>query len=602
MPSGEATAPVVDRGHGLMLAELRRMLERTTVQVMRQAARQWGWTLRGTAKNDLVEQMVSYLGDPSVMAEAVRTLTEEEINVLGWLVATGLQGLSKKQFQAAIFEGSGLRISQKAIDAHLVSLSERCLLFYSEDEGYELPTLYHQWLPRLAAPKLQFAPVERLQIPSPLTIAGITQHAQHLLSMLASEQPPATVAKKHTPRYGSGKVEPIDPRRPSLVAEETLTRWGYEAPADQHLARFLLEQLANARVCRVKTERDATLMEVDDARNRAWEIATAAERLERLRRAYVKLSGEGEARLNSWSEWDMVFSQDRDETLQSKGPWVTADMVLRQIQVLGVWFSTLIAGLQTDTWYGIEQFCKLVYRTKSDLMTAASVISQFFWAVDGKVQYADQLPFDRWMTTYGRLVQAWLTGPARWLLFVQIATIGDQPVAFRRPAALPAGVASPAPPGSLRFMDSGNIALINDWRVSDLRRLLQLISVEVARNDKTTLLRLDTGAFRNTLGSGMNAQDVGKAFAAAGFPLPVDVQATLQTWQGRVGRYQLYDQVAVVEFGEDVLPEEMRVIGRLTSAEYYQTGPRCLIFPDPEAAPALVEEMRRRGYTPQVMP
>ena len=128
------------------------------------------------------------------------------------------------------------------------------------------------------------------------------------------------------------------------------------------------------------------------------------------------------------------------------------------------------------------------------------------------------------------------------------------------------------------------------------------ISVEVARDAKTTLLRLDAGAFRNTIWSGMDAAAVGDAFAAAGFPLPPAVQETLQTWQGRAGRYQLYEQMTVVEFGEDVLPEELRAISRLTSAEFYQAAPHCLIFPDPQAAPALVEELRRRGYTPQVLP
>jgi hypothetical protein len=84
--------------------------------------------------------------------------------------------------------------------------------------------------------------------------------------------------------------------------------------------------------------------------------------------------------------------------------------------------------------------------------------------------------------------------------------------------------------------------------------------------------------------------------------LPPPVVKTLQTWQRRAGRYQLYEQMTVVEFGEDVLPEELRAISRLSSAEFYQPGPRCLIFPDPQAAPALVEELRRRGYTPQVLP
>ncbi|HRX05369.1 MAG TPA: hypothetical protein P5148_19620, partial [Anaerolineae bacterium] len=88
---------------------------------------------------------------------------------------------------------------------------------------------------------------------------------------------------------------------------------------------------------------------------------------------------------------------------------------------------------------------------------------------------------------------------------------------------------------------------------------------------------------------------------AAGAALPQEVQETLQTWQSRAGRYQLYDQMTVVEFGEDVLPEEIQAISQLSRVEYYQPGPRCLIFPDSQVAPALVEELRRRGYTPQVL-
>ncbi len=83
--------------------------------------------------------------------------------------------------------------------------------------------------------------------------------------------------------------------------------------------------------------------------------------------------------------------------------------------------------------------------------------------------------------------------------------------------------------------------------------------------------------------------------------MPPPVRETLRLWQSRAGRYQLYDQMTVVEFSEDVLPEELHAISRLSNAEFYQPAPRCLIFPDAQVAPALLEELRRRGYTPQVL-
>lgn len=601
MPSGDAVAPAAGAERELMQAALRGMLEANTVQVLRQAARQWGWTLKGTAKGDLVEQMVDYLSDPARMAAVSKALPEEELAVLSWLAALGAGNSSSKQVQAALAEGDGRRLSQKAIDVHLQSLAGRCLIFFSEYTGYRLPDLYREWLPRPAASKLLWTASDRLQQPASLTVADITQHAQHLLGALTAEQPPATLIPKKTPTYTPGKTNPIDPRRPSLVAADILARWGYASEPEQHLARFLLEQMANARLCRVSAQEGRTILAAANQPDAAWELATAVERLQRLRRAYLTLPKEGESRLTSWSEWDLAFAQVQGEGPQPLSYWVTVDHLLQQMQAAGVWLSSLVAGLQADTWYGVEQFCRLIFQAQRNLLIPSGQMSRWTWTLDGQAQDAQQMTFDRWMKTHGRVLETWLTGPASWLLFVQIGYAGGRPAAFRRPSVLPAGVAQPPPPNSLRFMPDGLIGLTNDWRASELRRLLRSISVEVARDAATTLLRLDASAFRATLRAGKDAAAVGKAFADAGFPLPPAVQQTLQTWQSRAGRYQLYDQMTVVEFGEDVLPQELRAISRLSNADYYQPAPRCLIFLDPQVATVLVDELRRRGYTPQVL-
>lgn len=602
MPSGDTQLPAAGAEQDLLLADLRGLMESTTVQVLRQAARQWGWTLKGTAKADLVEQMLAYLSDVASMAQAVRTLPSEDLAVLSWLAALGAGNSSSKQLRAALAEGSGIRLSQKAIDGIVQSLVGRCLLFFNEYQGYRLPDLYRQWLPRPDASRLLYAPIERLHQPALLTVAAITQHAQHLLSAVTAEQPPATVQPKTPPRYLAGKREPVDPRRPSLIAADSLARWGYVTPNEQLLARFLLEQMANARLFQIIVRRKDETVAAADQTSQLWEMATAAERLQRLRRAYLTLPKEGESRLSSWSEWDVVFVQGLGEGIQNTGYYASVDQLLQLTQALGVWLSGLIASLPADTWIGVEQFCKLIYHVQRDLLVSASRMSHWQWIDGNETVDAQQISFERWMRTQGRLVEAWLTGPAFWLLFVQIGYAGNRPAAFRRLTTLPAGQALKAPPGSLRFMADGMIGLTNDWRASDLRRLLRSISVEVARDASTTLLRLDAGVFRTALQAGQDTAAVSQAFAAAGFPLPPPVVETLQTWQRRAGRYQLYEQMTVVEFGEDVLPEELRAISRLSSAEFYQPGPRCLIFPDPQAAPALVEELRRRGYTPQVLP
>jgi hypothetical protein len=205
------------------------------------------------------------------------------------------------------------------------------------------------------------------------------------------------------------------------------------------------------------------------------------------------------------------------------------------------------------------------------------------------------------MSTYGRVVEAWLNGPGSWLLYVQIGSAQEHPVAFRVPSALPVGVPQHPPADVLQFMADETIELTNDWRAGELRRALRLISVEITRDATKTLLQLDPAAFRRTLHSGQDAAAASQAFTQSGFPLPPAIEETLQTWQSRAGRYQLYGQMAVVELAEDVLPEELYAISHVSGAEFFQPAPRCLVFLDPQVAPALVDELRRRGYTPRVL-
>jgi hypothetical protein len=582
--------------------ELRLLLEDTTVLALRQGARLWGWTLKGTAKSEIVGQMASHLGDTSRMAAAIQTVPEEELTVLGWAVALGPLSVSK-QLQAAMAEGSGIRISQKAVDAHLQSLIARCLIFPSVYFSYRIPELYRLWLPNLATSKLLFAVSDRLQPSNPVTVVDIVQMAQRLLSAVTADHPPATIVTRQTLRETILKGALLDPRRPSLVTAETLARWGFDAPAERQIARFLLEQLTNSRLCLLSPQPDAPRLAPATAEIELWDMASMSERLQRLRRAYLIEPGNDAAqRLSSWSEWDMVFTPGSDDGLTPGQYWISNDLVVQQIQRLGVWLNNLLIGLPADTWFSVEGFCRLIYQVRRDLQIPSLHTARWMWVIQGEELDAQQLPFDRWRQSFGRLVEAWLTGPASWLLWAQVGYAAGRPVAFQRPSALPLGVAEPAPPGSLRFMADGAIGLENDWRVSELRRLLRWISVEVARDARTTLLRLDAGAFRRALYAGQTAATVGEAFGAAGFPLSAEAAEMLQVWQSRFGRYQLYEQMTVVEFGEDVLIEELRAISRLSNAEFYQPAARYLIFPDPQIATRLVEDLRRRGYTPQVLP
>ena len=145
--------------------------------------------------------------------------------------------------------------------------------------------------------------------------------------------------------------------------------------------------------------------------------------------------------------------------------------------------------------------------------------------------------------------------------------------------------------------------LTNAWQTAELRKLLLTIGERDRRRSRdVTEFTLHPSIFRASLRQGLDVELIAQAFAATGFPLPPATLATLAGWQAKAGRHQLYDNLAVIEFGADMHPEEVRAIASLRAGLLYPVAPRCLVVLDPEAVPGLVDELRRRGYTPQVLP
>jgi hypothetical protein len=195
-----------------------------------------------------------------------------------------------------------------------------------------------------------------------------------------------------------------------------------------------------------------------------------------------------------------------------------------------------------------------------------------------------------------------LVGPANWLGIVQVALEGGRVVAFMRPSSAASVANTQLAPDALRFLPDGRLILRNSWQTSDLRQLIRKIAVESGRDRETTAFTLAPAAFRQTLRDGQSAEQVIQAFGEAGLALPQTHAARLQEWQARMGRHQLYDNLGVSEFSDDGTLAEVQATTGLGRADLYPISSRCLVALRPEAIPGLLEELRRKGYTPQVIP
>jgi hypothetical protein len=262
--------------------------------------------------------------------------------------------------------------------------------------------------------------------------------------------------------------------------------------------------------------------------------------------------------------------------------------------------SSLVQAFKEDVWYSTAALLDLIYEIRRDLFFTAYNSGWGWYDGDARLE-ARQMPPRVWTDTYGLLVVAWLAGPARWLGLVQLAVEGGRVVAFMRPSVVESTRSAPLPPDTLRFVPNGQLILRNSWQVTDLRQVIRKLATETARDRERTTYTLDATAFRETLRNGETAAQVVQALADAGFPAPDAVQRKLQDWQARMGRHQLYDNLAVIEFSDDVMLAEVQATTGLGRAELYPISPRCVVVLRPDIVPALLDELRRKGYSPQVI-
>lgn len=585
-----------------LLAELRAALDTCTVQTLRQAARLWGWPLRGVAKSDLVGQMAGYLSDRARMAEEILTLPEETREILGWIHALNPTGDPKRMLQQVLAQASARELTQKAITEQIASLHERCLTFVDVNNRYFAPRIFTEWLPALAAPRLGYNGPP-LTVPQ-FTLAAFNKHVQHLLVSIDLDRPAQAIAvSAPAPAYSPAERSgPTLQPRPGLLGPETLRRWDYVTPDEQALASFLLDQLLAAGLCRIDLQGGGRRLELVGAANEEWESLLPAERLARLQQQWLTVDPQRNVGLSStWNELDLALRNIRGFALRSTYYWNTPEPLYASIALLRVWLMKLVDVLTPEVWYNIKDLNRLIYQIRRDPFIFGMSPSIWRWHKDKTLFDPNQMDFETWNETYGRVVEAWFSGPASWLLLAQVGYEHGRPVAFRRLAQAPAGDVLTIPADALTFPTETTAVLRNTWQTGGLRRLVRRIAVETARRREDTTYRLDVAAFRRTLQAGMGAAELAADFAAAGFPLPPAVLVTLQTWQDRAGRHQLYDQVAVIEFSDDVGPEEARAIAGLGVGQFYQASPRCLVVLNPDATPDIINELRRRGYTPQVL-
>lgn len=603
MPPGDVAAPTAQQTQDAALAQLRVFLGDLTVQALRQAARRWNWPLHGTAKVEIVDQLLQQLTDEAQMQRIVQSLPGDQREALAWLGVMARDSGAVGRIQMAMNAGSGSNLSVEDIRGLLANLAGGCLVFDRNNGVYQIPAAYAAWQPLVEAPHLRrAAPPASTRL---ITRTDLLQQADVLLTAVEVEQPlvqtpPAVFAGRDFRQRQEDYVP-----QPSLLAPELLTRWGFGLADDLHKARFLLELLINGGVLQTEPVTNQRLRLKSGPLRANWDQANAVARLSFLRAVAFTTSPEANRTLGSWNELNLALPAIEGYELRALYYYgaVTPGQIALVTNAMRAQVFKLLAGLQHGVWYELDRLDTLFFRTTRDPFSQGQQVSLYLrWHEGSKALDPHQIDEPTWRTTYGQALRAALRGPAYWLQLVELGFESEQLVAVRVPATEVVGEAQAAPPDALGFAENEYLLIRTTRWMGDLRRLALLIATEAAQRSDVRVFKLAPAALRATLQRGLRVADVAEQFAAAGFPLPRAMVEQLDTWQSRAGRHHLYDNLAVIELSEDVLLAEIQAITHLLAIPVYQASPRCLLVLDPAAVPTLTAELVRRGYTPKVLP
>jgi hypothetical protein len=81
-------------------------------------------------------------------------------------------------------------------------------------------------------------------------------------------------------------------------------------------------------------------------------------------------------------------------------------------------------------------------------------------------------------------------------------------------------------------------------------------------------------------------------------PMPETIRDQLSRWWDAYGQVRIYEDLTVIEFGDDYALQEMKAVTPLEKLIIAEVSPRLVIIPKESVAP-LTETLEKAGYTPK---
>jgi len=610
--------------------EYARLLEAATMQHLRAIARRRG--LRVVAKNkvEMVAQLATLLSERAGIEAAIATLGDDErltLEVANLLGAVGAAGTTSGTVaRACATLGMAVKPSGQNFPA-LDTLADLALVVRNETYTSDAANVWVPYAVAAAIPPrdvlLGMSSTVRSVIPPPAKL-GVTEVCQvigHELAqghigvqpMPAQEKvfaalPRGWIAKPESSPSGH-QSESVRALRPALfTAREDLRRLEELTGQTPDMIDFSLWSLLRLGIVEAYTEPPGYVLTVREDLLRTLLALPPAQRLDVVNTAWLAAHDLPELGMIVGEKGPLALHY----SLKGQTYWAATHPNAGAVRGL---VARIVGYLPAETeWYSVESLLTLCRKLAPDLLGNPNVYGgpRWWFSRPGASRRFDLTQMEDWRRVWAALVRTILTGPMSWLGLIEVGTRHGEPVAFRvrPPAAVlgdrPVPLERPdgAPPLLLEIDPSTHMPLATvppNTLDSGIHTMLTAIGTMTGASPQGLRYRLTAQGVQRAFDSGTSGPQLMAVLGErAGGTLPEAVRAILERWWDSYGAIRLYDEVTLVELGDDLLLRELLAASTLREAVLHTFSPR-LVAIDSARVDELVEELTRLGYTPRVV-
>ncbi|MCB8942868.1 MAG: helicase-associated domain-containing protein [Ardenticatenaceae bacterium] len=621
------------------------------IQDLRELAQKKDWAISGTRKDDIIAQIIGHMLQPGIVLKTLQNLDEEHRQVYQALALLHTKVYLKEDLLETLTQQWGPLKQYKKIATYVSHLIDEGLALpgdFSDDFPRPLciiPTKLRQVLPPLLADRLPEASLpdhnqSELQLADPDNFVHTTtqiilfleqttpdlrrpmprpsiekfveflRHWDYVPEEVAQAQADNKL-KGHDPKFGLTVPAPLPP-----LNDETVKRLSPIAGDADRLSFFY-----NLAVAAGLLQPGSPVQAWREVREQFLRHK-AAEQWAILARTYFEMT--------TWSEiWLVLAERPNLHLKRSKGYYyqnqypenLYQNLALFRQQVLQV-----LACLPDDRWFSlraVNDILALIW-TRFDgwgwshNRYGNNVPPPWFLEQDGRSLDTANNKAD-WHMAQGAFIKHLIQGPLHWLGLVDLSLSYGELTAFRlhgladlfwdktpappmrgQAVAQAAVKADEGKPASAAITITDTTITVDPAAISaQAHNYLDNIAILGEADPGRFVYRLYAPAAHQAFESGQTLDQILEAWGKLfDIPIPDAIQSQLTAWWQAYGQVRLYENVTVIEFGDDYALAEMKAATSLEKHLIAEISPRLILIPEP-SIDILVAELEKAGYTPK---